>query len=81
MILTKVGDSGKSGQGQGQTWVRAEVRKSGRVRYYCGSPRMLDNPIGDVIQFRPILEKFYIFKDYFYNIYIYLIILVRIISS
>ena len=42
---------------------------------------MQDNPIGDVIQFRPILEKFYIFKDYFYNIYIYFIILVRIISS
>ena len=80
----KIGVWGKSGQGQvgcPRTWVRADVHKSGRVRYYCGSPRMLDNPIGDVIQFRPILEKFYIFKDYFYNIYIYFIILVRIISS
>ena len=56
---------GGSGQGQVRTWVRADVHKSGRVRYYCGSPRMLDNPIGDVIQFRPILEnlQFYIFKD------------------
>ena len=61
----KIGVSGKRGQGQGRTWVRADVHKSGRVRYYCGSPRMLDNPIGDVIQFRPILEKILHFQRLF----------------